>query len=190
MNRSEFRKRGTIKLSGRDYLQVAYRVVEFRRDNPTATILTETRKIDDELFAFATVANDGVVLATAHKMVKRGGKGPAAQFPLETAETGAIGRALALCGYGTLGGDLDEGDQIADAPVAARQEVADDPAEDEAIAKVIAAINKCVSMEELLDYKKNAVSPLADELRDAGKKKLRQKLVDAFFKREDALKNG
>jgi hypothetical protein len=41
-------------------------------------------------------------------------------FPdyMEKAETGAIGRALAMCGYGTLQApEFDEQDRLADAPV-------------------------------------------------------------------------
>jgi hypothetical protein len=37
---------------------------------------------------------------------------------IEKAETGAIGRVLALCGYGTLQApEFDEQDRLADAPV-------------------------------------------------------------------------
>ena len=37
---------------------------------------------------------------------------------IEKAETGAIGRALAMCGYGTLqASEFDEQDLLADAPV-------------------------------------------------------------------------
>ena len=41
-------------------------------------------------------------------------------FPdyIEKAETGAVGRALAMCGYGTLQApEFDEGERIADAPI-------------------------------------------------------------------------
>jgi hypothetical protein len=56
----------------------------------------------------------GVVIATARKKETEIG------FPdyIEKAETGAIGRALAMCGYGTLQApEFDEGERIADAPV-------------------------------------------------------------------------
>jgi hypothetical protein len=37
----------------------------------------------------------------------------------EKDETGAVGRALAMCGYGTLQApEFDEGDRLADAPLA------------------------------------------------------------------------
>jgi len=48
----------------------------------------------------------------------------AREFPdyLEKAETGSIGRALALCSYGTqFAPDMHEGDRVADAPQEARR---------------------------------------------------------------------
>jgi hypothetical protein len=56
----------------------------------------------------------GTVIATARKKETEIG------FPdyIEKAETGAIGRALAMCGYGTLQAlECDEQDRLADAPV-------------------------------------------------------------------------
>lgn len=108
---------GVMSLKGKDYLQVAHRVVRFRYMNPTATIYTEVEQIGETHYVKATIAEGYDVRATAYKEVKFGGKGAAAQYPLECAETGAIGRALALCGFGTLSGDLDESDQLADSPL-------------------------------------------------------------------------
>ena len=120
---------GYIKMQGgKEYLQVAHRVVWFRSEHPEWLIETQQEKIGDRTFMMCKVMRpvpdkDGVVfnmvpVSTARKEVKfEGGRGASAQYPVETAETGAIGRALALCGFGTLSGDLDEGDQIADSPV-------------------------------------------------------------------------
>lgn len=117
-DKKAFREQHKIDLKGKEYLPVAARVVAFRQDHPTWPVVTEVRTIGEDLYALASVfTEDGTPIATAHKRVKTNARGPAAEWPVETAETGAIGRALALCGYGTLSGDLDEGDQIADAPV-------------------------------------------------------------------------
>lgn len=106
-----------IQLQGRDYLPVAARVVWARRDHPAWSIVTEPVSIGDAVYMRATVLDDNDrVLATAHKAVRPGGRGAVGQYPVEAAETGAIGRALGLCGYGTLAGDLGEDDEIADAP--------------------------------------------------------------------------
>ena len=44
------------------------------------------------------------------------------QDHLEKSETGAIGRALALCGFGTqFAPEFDEGDRLADSPLPAKQ---------------------------------------------------------------------
>ena len=116
--KQDFKNEHVMKLQGKDYLPVAPRVVMFRQEHPDYSILTETKEVAGDAYVYAAVLDaKGFTLATAHKRVRKDAKGPAALWPLETAETGAIGRALALCGYGTLSGDLDEGDQLADAPV-------------------------------------------------------------------------
>ena len=116
---------GYIQMGGgKEYRLVAHRVSDFRQMNPDWLIDTKYQEIGQRHYMSAKImkpcGDEGMMtpVATAHKEIKfEGGKGAAAQFPLETAETGAIGRALALCGFGTLDGALDEGDQIADSPV-------------------------------------------------------------------------
>ena len=109
-----------LDIQGRDYLPVAARVVWMRREHADWSILTEPVAIADGGYMRATILNDmGRVLATAHKAIRPGGRGAVGQYPIESAETGAVGRALGLCGYGTLAGDLDEGDELADSPVEA-----------------------------------------------------------------------
>jgi hypothetical protein len=118
MSKEEFKQEHMMKLQGKEYLPVAPRVVMFRSERPEWTIMTNTAEVGGDVYVKATVVNDkDKIMATAHKRVRKDAKGPAALWPLETAETGAIGRALALCGYGTLSGDLDEHDELADAPV-------------------------------------------------------------------------
>lgn len=112
-----------INLQGKDYLPVAPRVLWARGEHPAWSIVTEPVTIGDAMYMRATVIDDANrVLATAHKAVRAHGRGPVGQFPVEAAETGAIGRALGLCGYGTLAGDL--GDDVADS---AEAELADAP---------------------------------------------------------------
>lgn len=132
MSKQEFKQEHMMNLQGKEYLPVAPRVVMFRKDNPDWSIQTEVTLVGDDHYVVATVYRPVteikeqtvhqafVPMASAHKRVRKNAKGPAAQWPLETAETGAIGRALALCGYGTMAGDLDEGEELADAPVEAQ----------------------------------------------------------------------
>jgi hypothetical protein len=59
------------------------------------------------------LGDDGRVVATAHKSIRTFAGGD-----FEKAETGAIGRALSACGYGTIEAlDMDEGEDISDSPV-------------------------------------------------------------------------
>lgn len=110
--------RHTIRVQGgREYLPVAARLVWFREEHPDWGIVTDPMQIDQgEQYAIfrASIFNEaGRLIATATKREDVRG------FPdyLEKAETGSVGRALALCGYGTqFAAELDEGERLADAP--------------------------------------------------------------------------
>jgi hypothetical protein len=99
-----------------DYLPVAARIAWFRKDHPYWSIITKVEKWGDKAVVMKATIKDmlGMVIATARKKETEMG------FPdyIEKAETGAIGRALAMCGYGTLQApEFDEQDRLADAPV-------------------------------------------------------------------------
>jgi hypothetical protein len=105
-----------------DYLEVKWRVVMFRERYPHGSIITEEICVD---------LDKGYARYKAH--VGDGDGGMATGYGTETvkdfadfaerAETRAVGRALALLGFGTqfVGTDLTEGDHVADAPVAPPQ---------------------------------------------------------------------
>lgn len=109
-----------LNLKGKQYLEVKYRLVWFREDHPDWSIETELMSVTDvSAYARATIRDEkGRVIATSHKYESIQG------FPdfIEKAETGAIGRALALIGYGTqfCADELDEGKRIVDSPVPTR----------------------------------------------------------------------
>ena len=117
-------KKGTelplMDVRGRDYLQVAHRLVWFREEHPDWSIETEFVSVNNvEALAKATIKDQiGRVIATGHKSETQ------KDFPAghsEKAETGAIGRALALVGYGTqFAPELDEEERLVDAPIAPR----------------------------------------------------------------------
>lgn len=90
-----------INLKGKSYLEVKYRLVWFRDENPDWGITTEIIKIDTEAkyaIVKATITDQhGRILAQGTKMEDIKGFGDW----LEKAETGAIGRALGILGYGT-----------------------------------------------------------------------------------------
>lgn len=105
-----------LNLKGKEYLQVAERVLWFNEEHPEWSIETEFPMETNQMAkAKATVRDEkGRIRATSHKIETASG------FPdfHEKAETGAIGRALALLGYGTqfTAGDLDEGERVVDSP--------------------------------------------------------------------------
>src|SRR5580700_9306571 len=91
-----------IKLrENRYYLPVYARLMWFRQDHPDWGIETEPFAIDPErqyaIFRAKIFNSEGRLMAIGTKREDVQG------FPdyIEKAETGAIGRALALCGYGT-----------------------------------------------------------------------------------------
>jgi hypothetical protein len=103
---------------GREYLPVAARLVWFREEHPDWGVVTSPIEINlEKQYAIftATIMNaEGKIMATATKMENVRGFGDY----LEKAETGAVGRALAYCGYGTqFAPELEEGTgRHADAP--------------------------------------------------------------------------
>ena len=119
-------KRYLIKVQGgRYYLPVSARLVWFRDEHPDWRVETEPLELDVErgiaIFRARVMDEQGNVLATGTKMETREGF---ADF-IEKAETGAIGRALAVAGFGTqFAPELSEGGVVhpVDSPVGALRE--------------------------------------------------------------------
>ena len=119
-------KKGTelplMSLKGKPYMQVAHRLVWFTEEVEYYSIKTDFPKLtDDETVAHVRIEiydANGKVIKSA-EATKREDKKSFADHT-EKAETGAIGRCLALLSWGTQFAiaDLDEGERLADAPVA------------------------------------------------------------------------
>ena len=113
-------KRHLIKVQGgRTYLPVSARIVWFREEHPDWSIETEAVEINHEkqyaIFRARICDGDGKLMATGTKKEDVKGFGDY----IEKAETGSVGRALALCGFGTqFSPELDEstGGRFADSP--------------------------------------------------------------------------
>ena len=106
-----------IELQGKPYLQVAHRIVWFREEHPDWVLKSEIEHLDDK-----TVRMRGEVYDETGKlraMARKTGSMVNPRFPMiEKVETGSIGRALAMIGYGTqFAPDMDEGEDLADAPI-------------------------------------------------------------------------
>lgn len=102
---------------GREYLPVAYRLVWFRDDHPDWGVDTKPVVIYVDKGVAVFQANvfdaEGRLMACGTKMETARGFG---DF-VEKAETGSIGRALGVLGYGTqFAPEFDEGDRIVDSP--------------------------------------------------------------------------
>lgn len=105
---------------GRKYLPVAARVLWFRENHPEWTIETEAIVLDPDagiaVFRARILDEDNRLIATGTKMETKSGFGDY----IEKAETGAIGRALALAGFGTSFALEIADDDIVDAPAPAQ----------------------------------------------------------------------
>lgn len=94
-------KRYVIKVQGgREYLPVSARLIWFRSEHPDWGILTEMIEINHEkqyaIFRATIFNEEGRLIATATKKEDVRGFGDY----IEKSETGSVGRALAMCGYG------------------------------------------------------------------------------------------
>lgn len=110
-----------INLKGKSYLMVAHRLQWLAESKDKFVIETE---IKEQTADSATVRAVVAVLDEQGKIVRKASATKVeakAHFPdfVEKAETAAIGRALAMIGFGTQHAlaDLDEGERLADSPV-------------------------------------------------------------------------
>lgn len=114
-------KEHLIQLKGKEYLQVMWRLVWFREDRPNWSIETDPVVLQDNATVFKAVIRDenGRVVQTGY------GSETVKDFAdhREKAETKAVGRALAMLGYGTqfTALELDEGERIVDSPAEVRK---------------------------------------------------------------------
>lgn len=117
-----------IKLQGKDYLQVMWRLVWFREEHQNWSIDTTMTAHDTEnhhaIFKCVVCDENGDQKSSGY------GSESAKDFRdyIEKAETKAVGRALAMLGYGTqFAPELDEGERIVDSPVPRKKSTDDDP---------------------------------------------------------------
>ena len=163
MNKTVKTPKGTelplINLKGKDYLQVAHRLQWLNEAVDNFTIDTTILKAEkDESIVRSVVtlySKEGKVIKSVSATKREDAKGFADH--LEKAETGSIGRCLALCGFGTqfAVSDLDEGDRIVDSPVTNLKSQSKDVFQANAAAKVtinvpevLAAHNSAKKVEE------------------------------------------
>lgn len=127
-SRFDVRKHLIRVQGGREYLPVASRLVWFREEHPDWLIVTSPFEINTEkqyaIFKAEICNEEGTIIATGYKMENRAGF----KDWLEKSETGAIGRALAVCGYGTqFAPELEEGERLVDSPQTSTTVTDEDP---------------------------------------------------------------
>jgi len=154
----------TIKLQGKDYAQVKDRLHEFRTANPNGLIETApTIQTDGQIIFKARILKDKAdptsTEATGHAIGKNEGS-----KAFEKLETIAVGRALALLGYASIG-------EIASSEEMEEYENYRKQKEEEVMFSAQEAIENCATLEELkeawanlpaqaktaLEQKKNAI---------------------------------
>ncbi len=103
---------------GKFYLEVKHRLVMFHKLYPDWSVQTEIVELRDDRAVVMAELKDGECIrrSTGIKDVRWNGQGKTKDNPFSTAETGAIGRALNVIGIGTLYGDIEEGEELSDAP--------------------------------------------------------------------------
>lgn len=121
--------RFVMNFKGKEYLTVAGRLLLFRAAHPDWTIKTQlvAFRLQPEvnlppfaLFRAEILSEDGRLIASAHKFEDVKG------FPefLEKGETGSIGRALAMAGFGAESSDeFEETGKVVDGPTSETPEV-------------------------------------------------------------------
>jgi hypothetical protein len=85
-----------IPVRGRLYVMIRRRLQELRKDHPNWRIVTQPLELNQELATFRAEVRDenDVVVATGHDRAF-------GEDCVPLAETGAIGRAISLVGYGS-----------------------------------------------------------------------------------------
>lgn len=103
---------GIVKIGGKDYQTVAYRIKKMRADHRDWQIHTELLVHDADRVVFRAEVADasGVTIATGHAEEFRAQGRINATSALENAESSAIGRALAHAGW--LGSDIASADEM------------------------------------------------------------------------------
>lgn len=106
---------GVVKIHGREYKTVALRVAEFKEQYPEWSLVTELVSADDETVVMKAMVLDENqrVRGTGYAEEKRAASKINRTSAMENAETSAIGRSLAACGF--AGTEFASADEVANA---------------------------------------------------------------------------
>lgn len=139
------KKTATMKLGSADYAKVKDRIKEFRTDCPNGLIETEPTITETHIIFKAHIlkdkSNPDSAEATGHSMGEIGGDKKKEKV-FEKQESIAVGRALALLGYGA-DGEIASSEEMEEFLAHKQEKLA------EAIMEATEAIGNCVSEEDL-----------------------------------------
>lgn len=165
------RKTETMKLGTADYSKVKTRIKEFRQDNPNGDIITTPTITDTHIIFKAYIlkdkSNPASASATGHSMGEIGGEKKKEKV-FEKQESIAVGRALALLGYGA-DGEIASSEEMEAFLEHKQEQLA------EAIMEVTEAIGNCATQEELQKYwasLSGEMKKLANDAKNAKKSEL------------------
>ena len=106
---------GKVKIHGKEYLTVAYRVQEFKSKFENHSIETDIISISDERVCTKTVVrnSEGAIVATGLAEETRNSSAMTRTSAVEICETSSVGRALAFLGL--AGTELASADEVSNA---------------------------------------------------------------------------
>ena len=175
-----------MDLKGKAYLQVMWRLVWFRDERPNWCIDTKLEHLTDNHAVFsAKVYDENGVLKSAGY-----GSESIKDFRdfIEKAETKAVGRALAMLGYGTqFAPELDEGERIVDSPVGTERPTKMESVEDAANYVLSFGKHKGKTLGELYKKEKDYVIWLHDNEKTDP---IIKKGIDILYEAVRMMKNG
>jgi len=159
---------GIVNIRGKDYITVPKRMAEFRKEHTIKegwAVVTECQDIPDKIRVKAMILNPaGMVVATGHAEEKPGSNPINKTNAIENCETSAVGRALAMCGYG--------GESFASAEDMAQVQASETPI-DQALISDIESKAKEASIDIDRINARYGVQRLQDLSQDAAKEALR-----------------
>ena len=153
---------GTVEIHGKTYKTVALRIQEFLDGHEQTSIRTKVLYHDAERVGVkASVYIGGELVATGLAEEERGSSNINTTSALENAETSAVGRALAFCGY--AGSEIASADEVANAiGQQGDKEVYNHIAAVRELFASVACIKKALQEEEF-DLAKEAWQELSDD---------------------------
>lgn len=142
------KKTQTMKLGSADYAKVKDRIHEFRTDCPNGLIETEPTITDTHIIFKARILKDKAdpasAEATGHSMGEIGGDKKKEKV-FEKQESIAVGRALALLGYGA-DGEIASSEEMEEFLAHKQEQMAEE------IMNITESIGDCSTLDELQKY--------------------------------------